>query len=79
MAAVAACQWRVEGMRIRVTFEQGLLVNEIRPLAAIPRMLSHPTHDMVVTYMHNMACSFGLREFRRSDNAPDFAATPRML
>ena len=46
---------------------------------AIPRMLSHPTHDMVVTYMHNMACSCGLREFRRSGHAPAFAAIPRTL
>ena len=54
MAAVAAWQWRVEGLLIRVSFGLGLLVKEIRP------PVRHPLHVMAVTYMENMACSCGL-------------------
>ena len=77
-------QWRLDsggwkGCASECHVSKGCSSRRSAHSCAIPRMLSHPTDDMVVTYMHNMACSCGLREFRRSDHAPAFAAIPRTL
>ena len=68
MAAVAAWQWRVEGLLIRVSFGLGLLVKEIRP------PVRHPLHVMAVTYMETW-----LAVAVPSDHAPAVSVVARIL